>query len=69
LRALRSRAHSRELSERYDKWKTVLRRFNRWCHTGVWERSFEALTADRDNLMIDSTIARAHSKPPAEYGR
>lgn len=38
------------------------RRFSRWCHIGVWERVFEALTADRANeyLMIDSTIVRAH---------
>lgn len=54
LRVLRSGAHWRDLPERYGKWRTVDRRFSRWCHAGVWERVFEALTADRDNqnLMI-----------------
>ena len=62
--------HWYDLSDRYDRWKTVHRRFSRWCHTGVWERMFEALTADRDNhnLMIDSTIVRARQKPAAGKG-
>ncbi len=61
---LRSGAHWSDLPERYGKWKTVHRRFSRWCHAGVWERVFAALTADRDNqyLMIDSTIVRAHQQ-------
>ena len=61
---LRSGAHWCDLPERYGKWKTVHRRFSRWCHAGVWERVFEVLTADRDNryLMIDSTIVRAHQQ-------
>ncbi len=51
-----------DLPERYGTWKTVHRRFSRWCHAGVWERVFEALMADRNSqyLMIDSTIVRAH---------
>lgn len=54
---LRSGAHWRDLPERYGKWKTVHKRFSRWCHAGVWERVFDAITAYRDNqyLMIDST--------------
>ncbi|MBY5332427.1 IS5 family transposase [Rhizobium leguminosarum] len=61
---LRSGAHWQDLPERYGKWKTVHRRFSRWCHAGVWERVFDALTADRDNqyLMIDSTIVRAQAE-------
>ncbi|WP_458387133.1 IS5 family transposase [Rhizobium pisi] len=67
---LRSGAHWRDLPERYGKWKTVHRRFSRWCHAGVWERVFEALTADRDNqyLMIDSTIVRAHQQAASGKG-
>uniref|UniRef100_UPI0038D004DB IS5 family transposase n=1 Tax=Gluconobacter thailandicus TaxID=257438 RepID=UPI0038D004DB len=64
LWVLRSGAHWCDLPERYGRWKTVHRRFSRWCHAGVWERVFDTLTADRDNtyLMIDSTIVRAHQQ-------
>ena len=60
----------RDLPERYGKWKTVHRRFSRWCHAGVWERVFDALTAERDNqyLMIDSTIVRAHQQAASGKG-
>ncbi|MBY5713974.1 IS5 family transposase [Rhizobium leguminosarum] len=61
---LRSGAHWQDLPERYGKWKTIHRRFSRWCQAGVWEQVFDALSADRDNryLMIDSTIVRAHQQ-------
>jgi putative transposase len=70
LWVLRSGAHWSDLPERYGKWKTVHRRFSRWCHAGVWERVFSALTADRDNqyLMIDSTIVRAHQQATSGKG-
>lgn len=67
---LRSGAHWCDLPERYGRWKTVHRRFSRWCHAGVWERVFDALTTDRDNqyLMIDSTIVRAHQQAATGKG-
>ena len=39
LWVLRSGAHRRDLPERYGKWKTVHRRFSRWCPTGVCQTS------------------------------
>ncbi|MFI1401167.1 IS5 family transposase [Streptomyces sp. NPDC020681] len=70
LWVLRSGAHWCDLPERYGKWKTVHRRFSRWCHAGVWEAVFNALTADRDNqyLMLDSTIVRAHQQAATGKG-
>ncbi len=36
----------------------------RWARSGVWERIFADLVADKKNLylMIDSTIVRAHQQ-------
>ena len=70
LWVLRSGAHWQHLPADYGKWKTIHRRFSRWCHAGVWERVFAALTADRDNqyLMLDSTIVRAHQQAASGKG-
>lgn len=70
LWVLRSGAHWCDLPERYGRWKTVHRRFSRWCHAGIWERVFDALTTDRDNqyLMIDSTIVRTHQQAATGKG-
>lgn len=44
--------------------------FSRWCHAGVWERIFDALTADLYNqyLLIDSTIVRAQQQAVSGKG-
>ena len=70
LWVLRSGAHWCDLPERYGQWKTVHKRFSRWCHAGVWERVFATLAADRDNqyLMLDSTIVRAHQQAATGKG-
>ena len=63
------RGHWCDLPERYGRWKTVHRRFSRWCDAGVSERVFDALTADRDNqyLIIDS-IVRVHQQAATVKG-
>jgi transposase len=58
-----SRRHPwRDLPERFDDWKIVYQRFNRWAKSGVFERVFRLLASDHDNeyMMIDATIVRAH---------
>jgi putative transposase len=64
LWVLRSGARWEDLPERYGKYKTVHKRFMRWARSGVWERVFAGLVADRKNeyLMIDSTLVRAHQQ-------
>jgi transposase len=51
----------RDLPERFGKWGSIWKRFDRWAQKGVWERVFEVLQdPDLEWLIIDSTVVRAH---------
>ena len=51
----------RDLPERFGKWNTAWKRFDRWAKRGVWAKLFEALQdPDLEWLILDSTIVRAH---------
>jgi transposase len=67
----------RDLPERFGDWNAVWKRFDRWSKAGRWQRVFEALQdPDREWLILDSTVIRAHpcaagakKKPAARAGR
>jgi transposase len=51
----------RDLPERFGKWDTVFKRFNRWSKKGTWQAVFESLQdSDLEWLILDSTVVRAH---------
>lgn len=46
----------RDLPERYGKWNSVWRRYDRSCASGVWEAVAEVLgEPDLEELQLDST--------------
>lgn len=66
----RTGAPWRDLPSRFGKWNSVFQRYNRWCKRGVWERVFDILGMDPDleNLLLDSTIVRAHQHAAGAKG-
>lgn len=60
---LRSGAPWRLLPSEYGAWNTIYKRYARWCEAGVWDGVLSTLTheADLENVMLDSTIVKAHA--------
>jgi transposase len=51
----------RDIPERFGKWNSVWKRFDRWSAKGVWARVFEVMKdPDLEWLILDSTVIRAH---------
>ena len=59
---LRTGSPWRDLPEELGHWHRTFVRFARWREKGVWEGLAAALSGDADleQLLIDSTIVRAH---------
>jgi len=50
----------RDLPDRFGRWNSVWRRFDRWCAAGVWHRLATVLgDADLSELHLDSTTIKA----------
>ena len=52
----------RDLPQDFGNWNSVFQRFRRWAKGGVFEKIFDALSADADfeYVIVDGTIIRVH---------
>ena len=53
----------RLVPDAFGGWNSVCKRFARWQEKGVWPAPMDRLAADADRewLMLDSTVVRAHA--------
>jgi transposase len=63
----------RALAERFGKWNSVWKRFERLSKAGVFETFFDHLASLSSSAhlvqMFDSTIVRARSRQPGQKGQ
>jgi transposase len=60
----------RDLPPGFGSWNSVFRRFRRWAESDVFERIFEAVSADPDfeYVLVDGTMISAHQKASGAKG-